>query len=139
MVRVLAGLLMASAVAGSGAFGQQPVFTPEMKPKIDAAIAKVLAETGTPSAQIGIAEGGAVVFTGAYGLARMEPAVASTVEMKYGVGSVSKQFTAAAAMVLVERGKLRLDDPVATWFPELGHARGDYVADAAEPGEWLLG
>jgi CubicO group peptidase (beta-lactamase class C family) len=43
--------------------------------------------------------------------------------MPYGVGSVSKQFTAAAAMVLVEQGRLQLDDPVATWFPGLAHSR----------------
>jgi CubicO group peptidase (beta-lactamase class C family) len=42
--------------------------------------------------------------------------------MPYGIGSVSKQFTAVAAMVLVEQGKLRLDDPVSTWFPELAHS-----------------
>jgi CubicO group peptidase (beta-lactamase class C family) len=93
-----------------------------MKSKIDAAVQKLLTESGVPSAQVGIAEGGTVVFTGAYGLARIEPPVASTVEMQYGVGSVSKQFTAAAAMLLVERGKLRLDDPVSTWFPELAHS-----------------
>lgn len=104
-------------------FAQQPVFTADMKAKVDAAIQKVLAETGTPSAQIGIAEDGVVIFTGAYGLARIEPPVPSTVDMKYGVGSVSKQFTAAAAMLLVEQGKLHLDDPVSTWFPQLSHAR----------------
>ncbi len=112
----------AAALAVGSAFGQAAL-TPEMTAKIDAVVKQVLAETGTPSCQVGIAEKGKVVFTGAYGMARLEPPVPATVEMKYGIGSVSKQFTAAAAMLLVERGKLRLDDPVATWFPELGHAK----------------
>lgn len=118
--RVLTGCLACLLLPFAAA--QQPVFTPAMKPKLDAAIQKVLAETGTPSAQVGIAEGGTVVFTGAYGLARLEPPAPATLDLEYGVGSVSKQFTAAAAMLLVERGQLRLDDPVATWFPQLAHA-----------------
>jgi D-alanyl-D-alanine carboxypeptidase len=113
----------AMSLTSCGLRAQQAAFTPEMKAKIDAAVTQVLAETGTPSCQVGIAEHGKVVFTGAYGMARLEPAAPATVEMKYGIGSVSKQFTAAAAMILVERGKLRLDDPVATWYPELAHSK----------------
>ena len=102
---------------------QQPAFTPEMQAKIAAAVEQVLKDSSTPSAQVGIARGGVVVFTGAYGMARLEPPAPATVEMQYGVGSVSKQFTAAAAMLLVEQGRLRLDDPVSTWFPELAHSK----------------
>jgi D-alanyl-D-alanine carboxypeptidase len=101
---------------------QSPVFTPEMQAKIAAAVTQVLADTNTPSAQVGIAEKGVVVFTGAYGMAHIGTQTRATVEMKYGVGSVSKQFTAVAAMLLVEEGKLKLDDPVSTWFPELQHS-----------------
>jgi CubicO group peptidase (beta-lactamase class C family) len=89
---------------------------------LESSVRAALAQTGTPSAQIGIVMDGVVVYTGAFGLAQTSPAIASTPDMPYRVGSVSKQFTAAAVMVLVERGKLRLDDPVSTWFPEFGHA-----------------
>jgi D-alanyl-D-alanine carboxypeptidase len=117
VVALLAGLAFVDARA------QTPVFTPDMQAKVEAAVTQVLKETNTPSAQVGIAQKGVVVFTGAYGMARLEPPMPATVEMKYGVGSVSKQFTAVAAMVLVEQGKLKLDDPVSTWFPELAHSQ----------------
>jgi CubicO group peptidase (beta-lactamase class C family) len=41
-------------------------------------------------------------------------------DTRYGIGSVTKLFTAACVHALAERGALRLDDPVATWLPELG-------------------
>jgi CubicO group peptidase (beta-lactamase class C family) len=116
VIALLAGLAFVAAPA-------QAPLTPEMQAKIAAAVTQVLTDTNTPSAQVGIAEKGVVVFTGAYGLAHIGTQTKATVEMKYGVGSVSKQFTAVAAMLLVEAGKLKLDDPVSTWFPELQHSR----------------
>src|SRR6185437_1406162 len=46
----------------------------------------------------------------------------ATPGMHYAVGSISKQFTATCILLLQERGKLKLDDPVAKWFPELTRA-----------------
>ena len=43
--------------------------------------------------------------------------------MRYAIGSVSKQFTAAAVLLLQEDGKLSLDDKVAKWFPQLTRAK----------------
>ena len=97
--------------------------SPDTRATLESNVKSALAQTGTPSAQIGIVKDGQVAYTGSFGLAQTDPAVPSTPDMPYRVGSVSKQFTAAAAMVLVERGKLKLDDPISTWFPELGHAR----------------
>jgi D-alanyl-D-alanine carboxypeptidase len=101
---------------------QQSTLAPETKAKIEAAVMEVLRETGTPSAQVGIVQHGQVVYVGALGDARLEPVAKATVDMTYGIGSISKQFTAAAVMVLVERGKVKLDDPVSTWLPELEHS-----------------
>lgn len=91
--------------------------------KIEAAVTGILRTQDVPSAVVGIVRQGEVVYAKAFGDAQLTPRVPATTEMPYGIGSVSKQFTAAAVMVLVERGKLRLDDPVATWFPELKHAQ----------------
>ena len=109
-------------LAAPCARAQQTTLTPEAKAKIEAAVMAVLRETGTPSAQVGIVQHGEVVYLGALGNARLDPVAPATVDMPYGVGSISKQFTAAAVMVLVERGKVKLDDPVSTWLPELEHS-----------------
>jgi CubicO group peptidase (beta-lactamase class C family) len=97
--------------------------TPELKAKVDAAAEQVLKETGVPSAEVGIVAGGKVVMAAAYGEARIDPVVKATPEMMYPIGSISKQFTATAVLLLQQDGKLTLDDPVSRWFPELTRAR----------------
>lgn len=87
---------------------------------VDRIVAEVLKQTGTPSASVAIVQGGRLVHARAYGDARVEPTkTAATVEMRYSIGSISKQFTAAAILLLVEQGKLTLDDPVARFLPGL--------------------
>jgi D-alanyl-D-alanine carboxypeptidase len=101
---------------------QQSTLAPETKAKLEAAVMQALQATGTPSAQVGIVRHGEVVYLGALGNARLDPVAPATVDMPYGVGSISKQFTAASVMVLVERGKVKLDDPILAWLPELEHS-----------------
>jgi CubicO group peptidase (beta-lactamase class C family) len=58
-------------------------------------------------------------WTAAYGMADLEHAVANTPATVFEVGSVSKQFTAAAVLLLVERAQISLDDDVRKYFPEI--------------------
>ena len=46
-------------------------------------------------------------------------ALLSQPQMRYSIGSISKQFTAAAVLMLAEEGKLSLDDPVSKYVPGL--------------------
>jgi D-alanyl-D-alanine carboxypeptidase len=85
----------------------------------------VLEQRGVPSASIAVVKGGKLVYTHAYGKAHLDPDVAATPEMRYSIGSVSKQFTAAAILILQEQGKLKLDDAVGKYVP--GLTRGDEV------------
>ena len=87
--------------------------------KVDAAVKSAMEAAGTPSAQVAVVEDGKIVFSKAYGDAQISPAVAATTKTRYEIASVSKEFTAAAALLLVEDGKLSLDDHVSKWFPEL--------------------
>lgn len=89
---------------------------------IDKTAREVLAKTGVPSASIAVVKDGQVVYTQAYGDARIDPAMAARTDMRYGVGSISKQFTAAAILLLQEQGKLKLDDPVGKFLPNLTRA-----------------
>jgi D-alanyl-D-alanine carboxypeptidase len=90
--------------------------------QIDAAAEEVLKATGVPSASVAVVQGGKIAYVKAYGKARLEPAMAATPEMQYSIGSVSKQFTAAMVLFLGQEGKLKLDDPVAKYLPELTRA-----------------
>jgi CubicO group peptidase (beta-lactamase class C family) len=110
-------------------WGQQAI-SPELKAKIDAAVKHEMAATGVPSASVGAVQGGKVVYTAAFGMARLpaegetsDKGVMAAPEMHYAIGSISKQFTAACILLLAERGKLTLDDPVSRWFPELTRAK----------------
>jgi D-alanyl-D-alanine carboxypeptidase len=89
---------------------------------IDSAALSVLASTNAPSASIAIVRGGAIVYEKGYGDARVEPRAAATTAMRYSIGSVSKQFTATAILLLAEDGKLSLDDRVSKWHPGLTRA-----------------
>jgi len=89
---------------------------------IDAAAADVLKSTGVPSASVAVVQGGKVAYVKAYGMARLEPAMAAEPGMQYSIGSISKQFTAALVLLLAQEGKLNLDDPVGKYLPGLTRA-----------------
>jgi CubicO group peptidase (beta-lactamase class C family) len=101
----------------------QPSLAPDLRAKIDVAAQQVLTTTGVPSASIAIVQDGRIVYLQAYGTARLEPKTAARPEMRYSIGSISKQFTAAAVLLLAEQGKLSLDDPVARFIPDLTRAK----------------
>jgi D-alanyl-D-alanine carboxypeptidase len=77
-----------------------------------------LAEMRDFSGVVFVARAGKVLVRHAYGLASQELHVAATPSTVYGIGSVSKTFTAAAIILLVEQGKVSLDDPVAKYLPD---------------------
>lgn len=65
-----------------------------------------------------VAREGQMVFRGAFGDANREFSVANSPETKFRIGSVSKQFTAAAVLLLAQRGALQLTDPISKHLPE---------------------
>ncbi len=90
---------------------------------IDQAAANVLARTAAPSASLAVVKDGRIAYLKAYGTADLATNTAATPAMRYSIGSISKQFTAAAILLLAEEGRLTLDDPVAHWFPDLTRAK----------------
>jgi D-alanyl-D-alanine carboxypeptidase len=96
--------------------------SPEVSKKIDDAAAKMLSESGVPSASIAVVKDGKLAYTKAYGLADIESRRPATTSMIYSIGSISKQFTAASILLLADEGKLSLDDPVGRWLPDLTRA-----------------
>jgi len=114
-------LLLLLAPAAAAAQGLNTL-TPELSTKVQAVVTDVRTRTHGPSASVGIVQGGRIVYAAAFGQARLSPAMPATPAMHYAIGSISKQFTTACVMLLVQEGKMSLDDPVAKWFPELTRA-----------------
>src|SRR5580700_7506221 len=102
---------------------------PTLRSQVDRIATQVLESTGVPSASIAVVQHGKLVYTHAYGSARVatasSAAVPATPEMRYSIGSISKQFTATAILLLQEQGKLSLDDPIGKYIP--GLTRGNEV------------
>lgn len=94
----------------------------DLTEKIDKVVTDTLSRTGVPSASIAIVKDGQIAYVKAYGDAKLEPKTGATPAMRYSIGSISKQFTAAAILLLQEQGKLSLDDKVAKYIPDLTRA-----------------
>jgi len=73
----------------------------------------------SPGAELAISRNGAVIFSKAWGMSDLEHNVVLTTESVTEAGSVSKQFTAAAILLLEQQGKLSLDDDVRKYIPEI--------------------
>jgi D-alanyl-D-alanine carboxypeptidase len=74
---------------------------------------------------VAVAQNGKIIFTKGYGLANVETGTLAVPQTVYKIASVSKEFIAAAIMLLVQDGKLKTDDPVGEYFdrlPESWHA-----------------
>ncbi|WP_210490630.1 serine hydrolase domain-containing protein [Rufibacter aurantiacus] len=72
----------------------------------------------TPGMSLAVAKDGKVVFERGYGEADVENGVLAGPETVYKIGSLTRQFTAAMVMRLVEEGRVSLDDPVTQFLPD---------------------
>lgn len=124
--RTTLGLVLGISAGWAALLAQSvDMIDPAMKARVDAIAAGVMEQRGVPSASVAVVLGGKLVYTHAYGRAHIDPDKAATPDMRYSIGSISKQFTAAAILILQEQGKLKLDDPVGKYVP--GLTRGDEV------------
>ena len=112
-------LILAFSCPNANAQTRLPI---EMHQKIDKVAHDALGKTGVPSASVAIVKDGQIAYLHAYGNARLDPETPATPEMRYSIGSISKQFTAAAILLLQEQGKLSLDDKVSKFIPDLTRA-----------------
>src|SRR5512146_1640108 len=107
---IAAFILFAAFFAASLVAENPPSISPELQKKIDDAASQVLAKTGVPSASVAVVKDGRIAYVQAYGDAILDPKTPARPDMRYSIGSISKQFTAVAALLLQEQGKLSLDD-----------------------------
>src|SRR5258706_6508171 len=97
-------------------------FPRDLRAGVDRIAREVLGARGVRSASLAIVKDGRIAYVEAYGDARLDPRTPARPGMRYSVGSISKQFTAAAILMLAEERKLSLDDPVSRFAPDLTRA-----------------
>jgi CubicO group peptidase (beta-lactamase class C family) len=93
--------------------GQSEAFAKKAKE----VLAKVASDK-TSAVAVLVARDGKIEFQGAAGQADLEKKIPATVDTKFRIGSITKQFTAAAILKLAEEGKLKINDPLAKYFPD---------------------
>jgi CubicO group peptidase (beta-lactamase class C family) len=93
--------------------------------KIDEAIRKKMAEQRIAGTSVAVLRDGKVVMTKGYGLANVERSIPAAPETKYQIASATKPFTATAIMMLVETGKVALDEKAAKYLPNLPAQYGE--------------
>src|SRR6185369_4684424 len=116
------GLIIVVIISSLFVVHAQADLSPDVRGKIDSLANDALMKSGVPSASIAVVKDGKIVYLNAYGSARLEPKTPATSGMRYSIGSISKQFTAAAMLLLQEEGKLSLDDKVGKFIPDLTRA-----------------
>src|SRR5262245_15210210 len=113
---VLAGTLAAAANA------QQST---DLAPKVDAVFARFTDKT--PGCAVGLSKDGRALYTHGYGMSNLEYNVPITESTVLESGSVAKQFTASAIVLLAQDGKLSLDDDIRKYLPEVPSFGGQKI------------
>jgi len=117
LIAVLAGIF---ALLSSSLLGQAPD-----RDKVVAGAERAFEKASktnpmpAPGCSVGVSLDGQTVFEKAFGMAEMEHGIPNSPQTIFESGSVAKQFTAAAIVLLQQDGRLNLDDPVRKYIPEL--------------------
>ncbi|MDH3733084.1 MAG: beta-lactamase family protein [Gemmatimonadota bacterium] len=114
-------IITISAVTGFAFFGATPVEGQQTREAlvsaIDAIAMEGIEEGRAAGMSIAVVRGSETLVRKGYGSADLELGAPTPEEAVYEIGSVTKQFTAVAALMLAEEGKLSLDDDLSRWFP----------------------
>jgi len=106
-------LLLLMATSSVSVFATDPSF----QSKVDSFL-KPAMDQDLISGSVLIARRGEILVSKGYGMANREYDIPNTPESKFRLGSISKQFTAAAIMLLEERNLLSMSDPVSRFYPD---------------------
>ena len=114
---LMASLLPARAALAADAVTTDPPFPAAKRAAIEAALTRSFGETGAPGVVVGIWIPGEGTFVTAKGVADIKTRAPMRIADHFRVGSITKTFTATALLILVDEGKLGLDDPVGKYMP----------------------
>jgi len=122
---VIALLTIAATTAPAPAQQVAPIDTAQ----IDSIIRRHIADKKIIGVSVGIMQNGKRVFARGYGVADVASTRTVTPRTMFAIGSVTKQFTCTALLMLEEHGHLSLSDPVAKYFPQLTRANDITLLD----------
>jgi CubicO group peptidase (beta-lactamase class C family) len=119
-IAILLTLFITALITATNATAQQNV------QKIDALL-KQYHEYGQFSGSILVADGGKVVYKKGFGMANMEWGIPNQPDTKFRIASITKQFTAALVLQLVEEGRIKLDGKLTDYLPDYRKDTGEKV------------
>ena len=112
-------MLASVAVALAVALSAQPTIDSKLVERLDAFAAAEFAKDPVGGATVALVKGSTVVWAKGYGLADIEARTPATAGTVYRIGSITKPFTAVMLLQLVERGVVKLTDPIEKYLPEI--------------------
>jgi len=117
-MRTLVGSSLVLVLVARSVPAQQPSRA-TLTARIDSLAGAFIADTKTPAVSVAVLRGTDTLVMKGYGDASIAAHRAATASTVYRIGSITKQFTSAAIMRLIERGKLSLDDPMSKYLPDV--------------------
>lgn len=116
---LLGAMLLAGAAPAAAGAQQAPLAGPALLAAVDSIVQTAMRDGPIPGVSVAITRGGEPVLVRGWGHADLELDVPAGERTVYRIGSVTKQFTAAAIMRLVEQGKVELDDTLSEYLQGL--------------------
>src|SRR5687768_14539567 len=116
---ILAAVLVIALAGSSTAHAQHIVGLRDARALRADSVFERFDRTTSPGCALGVYQDGKIQYARGYGMASLEHGVALTPRSVLDVGSISKQFTAMAILMLQKEGKLSLDDPIRKYIPEM--------------------
>ncbi len=118
LVAALLSLSPPGAAQGTAPSPAAPTGRVELAERVEAVVMKRMAEPGAVGLSVAVGLGGEVAFARGFGQADLEFDVPADADTLFRIGSVTKQFTAAAIVKLHEQGKLHIDADLTEYVPE---------------------
>jgi D-alanyl-D-alanine carboxypeptidase len=116
---LLLSLVVLGAAEPQAAEQSSPPASQEQTARTDAFVRQQMGAHGIPGASVGVCREGRLIYANGYGLANIEKNLPVRPNTPFQLASVTKQFTAAAMMLLVQDGRVRLKDPISAYFAGL--------------------
>jgi D-alanyl-D-alanine carboxypeptidase len=115
---IAAAVLIVCRPVAAHAQGTMPTAA-RVRAAVDSLARAFVADSQAPGVSIAVVRGSDTLVSGGWGFANLEERVPATATTLYRIGSITKQFTAASVMRLVQAGRVRLDDSIAAYLPAL--------------------